>query len=96
MDTTLIPLANNDFKIPNYGTLSLIPTDNFLAGIYREQSGGNLKLVERFEINGKNDSYKLQPGQYRLVYKSKKNYHSESTRSQLFTVEEGKTVVLNL
>ena len=95
-DTTLVPIANNDFKIPNYGTLSLIPTDNFLASIYHEQSGGNLKLVERFEINGKNDSYKLQPGQYRIVYKSKKNYHSESTRSQLFTVEEGKTVVLNL
>ena len=95
-DTTLIPLANNDFKIPNYGTLSLIPTDNFLASVYREQGSGNLLMVERFEINGKNDSYRLQPGQYRIVYKSKKNYHSESTKTQQFTVEEGKTVVLNL
>ena len=96
MDTTLIPLANNDFKIPNYGTLSLIPTDNFLVSVYLEQKDEKLQLVERFEINGKNNSYRLQPGKYRLVYKSKKNYHSESTHSQQFTVEEGKTVVLNL
>ena len=95
-DTALIPLANNDFKIPNYGTLSLIPTDNFLASIYREQSSGNLQMVERFEVNSKNDSYRLQPGQYRIVYKSKKNYHSESTKTQQFTIEEGKTAVLNL
>jgi len=95
-DTTLYAFTDNELKVPNYGTLSLIPTDNFLAGVFREQKDGQLQQVLRFEVNAKNDSYKLQPGQYRLVYKPKKNYHSESTRSQQFTIEEGKTVVLNL
>ena len=89
------PLLNNNLRVPNYGTLSVIPTDNFLASIYREQNG-KLQMIERFEINGKNNSYKLQPGQYRIVYKSKKNYRSESTHSQQFTIDEGKTAVLNL
>ena len=95
-DTNLVAFSDNDVKVPNYGTLSLIPTDNFLATILKEQKSGNLQQVERFEVNGKNDSHKLQPGQYRIVYKPRKNYHSESTKSQQFTIEEGKTVVLNL
>ena len=96
MDTSLVPYSDNNFKIPNYGTVSLIPADTYLASIYREQSGGKLQMVQSFEIKVKNDSYNLQPGRYRIVYKPIKNYHSESTRTQQFTVEEGKTVVLSL
>ena len=95
LDTTLVSFSNNDFKIKEYGTLSVIPTDNFIASIYREQ-GGKLQMVERFEINGKNNSYKLQPGHYRLVYKARKNYHSDSTKTQQFTIDGGKIAVLNL
>ena len=96
IDTTLVPYADNNFKIPNYGTLSLIAGENYLASIFLEQQGGKLQMVETFEINGKNESHNMQPGKYRLIYKPKKNYHSESTRTQQFIVDEGKTVVLNL
>lgn len=96
MDTALLAFTDNNFKVANFGTLSLIPSENFLAGIYREEKSGQLQQVERFEVSAKNDSHKLQPGAYRIVYKAKKNYRSESTRTQQFTIEEGKTVVLNL
>jgi Ca-activated chloride channel homolog len=96
LDTTFLPYADNNFKIPNYGTLSLIAGDNYLASIYLEQQGGKLQMIESFEVNAKNESHTMQPGRYRLVYKPKKNYHSESTRTQQFVVDEGKTVVLNL
>ena len=96
LDTALVAYSDNNYKIPNYGTVSLIPADTYLASIYREQKDGKLQMIESFEINGKNESHNMQPGKYRLVYKPKKNYHSESTRTQQFTIDEGKTVVLNL
>lgn len=96
LDTTLVPYTDNNFKVKNYGTVSLIPTDSYLASIYAELQGGQLKMIESFEIGGKNESHNMQPGPYRIVYKPKRNYHSSSTRTQQFNIEEGKTVVLNL
>ena len=96
IDTTLTAYADNNFKIPNYGTVSLIASENYLASIYQELPGGRLQMIESFEINGKNESHNMQPGRYRIVYKPKKNYHSESTRTQQFIIDEGKTAVLNL
>lgn len=96
IDTTLVPYMDNNYKIPNYGTVSLIAGDSYLASIFVEEQGGRLQMTESFEINGKNESHNMQPGQYRIVYKPKKNYHSGSTRTQQFIIEEGKTAVLNL
>ncbi len=73
----------------------MIVADNFLASVYLNNKG-TLQMVEHFELNGKTDSRRYQPGDYRLVYKPKNNYHSESTKSLQFTIEEGKTTVLTL
>ncbi len=95
IDTTVGAFLENQISIPNYGTLSLMADEKVLASIYVEKNG-LLQMVERFEINTKTDNRKLQPGEYLLVYKSKTNYDSESTRSQKFLIEEGRVAVINI
>jgi Ca-activated chloride channel family protein len=95
MDTVVTGFADNKYKLPGYGTLSLMANENFLASIYTF-SKGVMQLVERFDITARTANYKLQPGDYSIVYKAKNNYRSESTRSQKFVIEEGKMVVLTL
>ncbi len=53
-------------------------------------------MVDRWEMKAKNESRKLQPGEYWLVYKPMSSYESEATRMQKFVVDEGNVVVLNL
>lgn len=96
IDTNIIAFADAKLMIANYGTLSMIANDNFWASIYTTDKKGTLHLVERFDVTGKTGSRKLQPGDYQLVYKPKNNYHSESTKTQHFTIDDGKITVLTL
>ncbi len=95
LDTNIASFTQNQITVPNYGTLSLMTGEKLLISIHRER-GNLLELVERFEMDEKTNNRRLQPGEYWLVYKSKSNYESESTRSKKFSVEEGRTVVINL
>jgi Ca-activated chloride channel family protein len=95
LDTTIAAFADNKFSIPGYGTLSLMSEEKLLASIYRSRNG-LMEMVDHFEINSKTDNRKLQPGEYWIVYKSKSNYESESTKTQKFLVEEGRVAVINL
>ena len=94
-DTTVVAFAENNIALPNYGTLSLMAEEKLLAGIFMEKNK-MLVQVDRFEMNTKTDNRKLQPGEYIIVYKSKSNYHSASTRQQRFIIEEGRVAVINL
>jgi len=95
IDSTILPSVNNLVAIPNYGMVSIVANDHFLASVYRETSTG-LEMVEKFDLTAKGENRKLQPGSYLLVYKSNQNYSSESTQSLHFTVEESRTVTLTV
>jgi Ca-activated chloride channel family protein len=95
LDTTVFAFAENEFSIPGYGTVSFMTENKLLASIYRLKNG-LMEMVERFELNTKTDNRKLQPGEYWIVYKSKSNYESESTKSQKFLIVEGRVEVINL
>ncbi len=94
-DTTLLGFTDNKLNIPNFGTLSLIASEPVSASIYTFKKG-ILKMIDRFDISGKTDSHKLQPGDYRIIYKPKNNYHSAATKMQQFTIDDGKISVLTL
>jgi Ca-activated chloride channel family protein len=94
-DTPLPAFSDTKIKVPGYGTLSLIVTGNMLASIYSYKNG-LMQLVERFESTVKSDNHHLQPGEYRIVYKPKNDYHSSSTKTKGFMIEDGKTAVLTL
>jgi Ca-activated chloride channel family protein len=95
-DTTIFAFAENKISISSYGTVSFMSEDKVLASIYQLKKNETLKMVERFEINAKTDNRKLQPGEYYVVYKSKANYESESTKSKKFFIIEGRVEVINL
>jgi len=94
-DTTLTAFTENDYVVPNYGTLYINTTLNLLASIYC-QKNGMLQMVEQFLVNGKTDSHKLQPGTYWLVYRLKNSYNSQSTQTKQFVIEEGRAITLEL
>ncbi|MDB5281574.1 MAG: hypothetical protein JWO06_649, partial [Bacteroidota bacterium] len=93
IDTSVLAFSENKIRLASYGTLSLMTTESFEASVYREKNG-MLQMVERFDITTKTDNRKLQPGPYQIVYKPKNNYHSETTKTQKFTIEESKMIVL--
>ena len=95
LDTTLFSFAENKIHLAVFGTLSIIASENLEASIYK-LSGGMLQMIERFDIITKTDNRRLQPGEYSIVYKPRNNYHSESTKTQKFIIEETKMVVLTL
>jgi Ca-activated chloride channel family protein len=95
VDTTVSATATTAHRIKGYGTLSLMATEVLQLSIYRELDG-RLQMIDRFEMGNKTENRRLQPGEYRIVYKPKSSYSSESTRSLLFKIEDGKTEVLNL
>jgi Ca-activated chloride channel family protein len=95
LDTPVVAFADGKIAIPMYGTLSLSSQEKMLASIYRDRNG-LMEMVEGFETNLKAEVHKLQPGEYVLVYKSKSNYDSESTKTQRFTIDEGRVAVISL
>jgi Ca-activated chloride channel family protein len=94
-DTQVAPTVATNLRIKGYGTLSLMASETLQLSIYAEKEN-RLQMIDRFEMSSKTESRKLQPGEYRIVYKPKKSYSSESTRSLLFKIEDGKTEVINL
>lgn len=94
-DTTVTAFNETVFKVPHYGLLSLMSDDKLLVSIYQTKEK-QLKMVERFELINKTENRRLQPGNYKVVYKSKNSYRSESTRSRVFDIREGETTVLTL
>ncbi len=95
IDTGIPAFGESNLRILPYGTLSLLASTDLLVSIY-DETKDELQMADRFEMTDKTENRRLQPGQYRLVYKPKNNYHSESTRSQLFKIEDGRTLVINL
>lgn len=95
IDTGIAALADNKMKVVPYGTLSILSTEKLLVSVFANPYN-KLTLVDRFELLSKTENRKLQPGEYRMVYQSKASYHSETTQTQIFKIEEGRTVVLNL
>jgi Ca-activated chloride channel family protein len=95
VDTTVSATATTAHRMKGYGTLSLMATEVLQLSIYREHNG-RLQMIDRFEMSNKTENRRLQPGEYRIVYKPKSSYSSESTRSLLFKLEDGKTEVINL
>ncbi len=94
-DTAVAAMATTNIRIKGYGTLSLMATEVLRVSVYKEQTN-SLQMIDRFELSNKTENRRLQPGEYRIVYKPKSNYSSESTRSVLFKIEDGKTEVINL
>jgi len=93
---TVVPAMRETYgNVPGFGSVSISTIEKLQVSIYLDTKG-KLSMVERFELIAKAETHKLQPGTYVIVYKEKSNYNSESTKSQRFVIEEGRTSVLTL
>lgn len=93
---TVVPAMRETYgNVPGFGSVSISTIEKLQVSIYLDTKG-KLSMVERFELIAKAETHKLQPGTYVIVYKEKSNYNSESTKSQRFIIEEGRTSVLTL
>ena len=95
MDTSVAAMREIYGSVPGFGTVAISTIDKLQVSIYRNTKG-KLSMVEHFDLNAKAETHRLQPGEYVIVYKQTNNYNSESTRSQRFTIEDARTVVLTL
>jgi Ca-activated chloride channel family protein len=95
IDTAVMAMNETKVTLKNYGNLSLMAEENLLTSIYRWRNR-RLEMIDRWEMKGRTENRKLQPGEYWLVYKPMSSYESEATRMQKFVVDEGNVVVLNL
>lgn len=95
MDTSVAAMREIYGSVPGFGTVAISTIDKLQVSIYRNIKG-KLSMVEHFDLNAKAETHRLQPGEYVIVYKQTNNYNSESTRSQRFTIEDARTVVLTL
>lgn len=91
LDTPFIAFADNRWPVAHYGTLSFNADKNYLASIYQ-----NEQLVQRLEIKPKVYNQKLQPGNYKIVYKLTDSRESSSTRSVKFEIREAQTTSIDL
>jgi Ca-activated chloride channel family protein len=81
-------------NIANAGSIYLNATQKLLFSIFRNDRK-QLELVLNGEI-AKATSYKLQPGQYCIVYKLSNDTKSESTRTLYFIIEDGRQNLISI
>jgi hypothetical protein len=86
----------NDLALAQPGTISLVsPGSLYIVDILREEKRVH-RWVARYDMHERNESNRLQPGKYLVIYKPKSSYNTEDTRSQTIVIEENRTLIVNL
>jgi Ca-activated chloride channel family protein len=83
-------------EIPMPGIFVFQRTVEGFGTLYQIKSDGRQELVYSFEEQTKTETLYLQPGQYRIVNRSKYNMRSSATREKTFTIEQGQTVTVSI
>jgi Ca-activated chloride channel homolog len=90
--------STNTIEIPHSGTFYLAKSVSGFGSIYVEADirGGEQQWVCNLNDVLNNETYFLQPGNYKLVFRPKSVTESELTIVKKFTIESGKTIELKL
>lgn len=84
-----------DFEIPQPGNLAIKAMYKGFGGIYHTVNG-KLELVKNLDPEQLNQNYKLQPGNYKIIYRSKNANRTFYTVEKDFTISSGKSTLINL
>ncbi len=87
----IIPAPNtkNEIAITGFATLSLSAIEAYTVSLIAEESNNSKRIIEQFELKD-NKQFKLQPGNYLLIYKPATSQKTESTKSIKIQLEENK------
>lgn len=91
----VVAAQNTDMRIPSFGTLSLSTAKNQQVAVLVRQNNGWKKVAE-LTVGTKGETLKLQPAEYKVIYKESGSTSTLNTKTKLFTMEEGRFVSFNL
>ncbi|KAB1064430.1 vWA domain-containing protein [Salibacter halophilus] len=82
-------------EIPPPGLVTIMKNLTGYGGIYKLE-GNEATWVTNLNSAATNESVKLQPGRYRVVFRSKSSNNSKYTRVEEFSISPGESRVVNL
>ncbi|MDR0619730.1 MAG: VWA domain-containing protein [Bacteroidales bacterium] len=83
-------------EVPMPGIFVFQRTVDGFGTLYQIKQDGKQEFVYSFDEQTKTETLYLQPGQYRIVNRSKYNMRSSATREKTFSIEGGQTVTVSI
>ncbi len=77
--------------IPRPGRLNIMEPINGYASLYEVKENGAEVWIYNFPIDAGKTNVAMQPGKYKIVYRSKDAHSNKFTKSQYFTITSGLT-----
>ena len=95
-DITISPLELNTIEIPAPGILNIKSSFTGIGSLYLLRDNGASEWVYNLPDNQVETSIALQPGNYKLVFRSKNALGSKFSKIKTFTIQSGRTIDLVL
>jgi Ca-activated chloride channel family protein len=90
------PDVLNRIEIPQPGVLNIKSSFSGYGSIYSINDNGTSEWILNLEENVLESSMAIQPGRYKLVFRSKNAMGSKFSKIRTFTISQGKTIDLFL
>jgi Ca-activated chloride channel family protein len=97
-DVMVSPNELNRINIPAPGILNIKSSFSGYGSIYLIKDTGGAEWIHNLDDNVVESSLTLQPGDYKLVFRSKNAMGSKFSKVRTFSIRSGRTVdlILNL
>ena len=96
IDVSINPRELNTFDIPAPGILNIKSSFTGIGSLYLLRDNGASEWVYNLPDNQLETSITLQPGNYKLVFRSKNALGSKFSKIKTFTIQSGRTIDLVL
>ena len=94
-DVKISQSKTTDVQIPAPGILTISKTFEAYGGIFVVE-GKKMRKIYELKLNSKQETIALQPGKYRIVYRSKNSRSIHTTVDKEFEINSGGSVSLKL
>ncbi len=83
-----------DIVVPRSGVLNILPSTTGPAAIFQEREG-RLEWVTDIDPNAIRAQFRLLPGEYEVIYRSRSARRTELTLRKEVTIESGRSATIN-
>jgi len=83
-----------DIVVPRSGVLNILPSTTGPAAIFQEREG-QLEWVTDIDPNAIRAQFRLLPGEYEVIYRSRSARRTELTLRKEVTIESGRSATIN-
>ena len=87
---------NETITLPIPGVLNIPQSTVGFGSLYLIKFDGTVEWIYNFENNNSKTNIPIQPGNYKIVFRSKDAISSKFTDVQYFTIKSGLTTTINL